>query len=145
MRSELYSLSLIVFFFQAEDGIRDSSVTGVQTCALPPNPTVATKTPSQSTCLAVALRLSGIRRSEIAITAAASGILMKNAQRQEACSISQPPRIGPAAVVIAVKPDQVPIAWPRVFSSKHAPIIDKLPGTRKAAPIPWPLRAITSC
>src|SRR5260370_32109606 len=24
-----------VFFFQAEDGIRDSSVTGVQTCALP--------------------------------------------------------------------------------------------------------------
>src|SRR5260370_15581691 len=28
--------SLVVFFFfQAEDGIRDSSVTGVQTCALP--------------------------------------------------------------------------------------------------------------
>ena len=25
----------IPFFFQAEDGIRDSSVTGVQTCALP--------------------------------------------------------------------------------------------------------------
>ena len=25
----------IHFFFQAEDGIRDSSVTGVQTCALP--------------------------------------------------------------------------------------------------------------
>src|SRR5260370_15148587 len=27
--------SSIFFFFQAEDGIRDSSVTGVQTCALP--------------------------------------------------------------------------------------------------------------
>src|SRR5436189_3458062 len=27
--------SLLVFFFQAEDGIRDTSVTGVQTCALP--------------------------------------------------------------------------------------------------------------
>src|SRR5687767_15962714 len=26
---------LIVFFFQAEDGIRDKLVTGVQTCALP--------------------------------------------------------------------------------------------------------------
>src|SRR5207237_3587453 len=26
---------LFYFFFQAEDGIRDSSVTGVQTCALP--------------------------------------------------------------------------------------------------------------
>src|SRR5260370_18978945 len=25
----------MIFFFQAEDGIRDSSVTGVQTCALP--------------------------------------------------------------------------------------------------------------
>src|SRR5437762_8872695 len=25
----------IFFFFQAEDGIRDTSVTGVQTCALP--------------------------------------------------------------------------------------------------------------
>ena len=25
----------VIFFFQAEDGIRDWSVTGVQTCALP--------------------------------------------------------------------------------------------------------------
>src|SRR3989339_1706393 len=29
------ALALKVFFFQAEDGIRDCSVTGVQTCALP--------------------------------------------------------------------------------------------------------------
>src|SRR5260370_5603403 len=29
----------VFFFFQAEDGIRDSSVTGVQTCALPISPT----------------------------------------------------------------------------------------------------------
>src|SRR5207237_7657940 len=29
------ALGLLSFFFQAEDGIRDSSVTGVQTCALP--------------------------------------------------------------------------------------------------------------
>src|SRR5260370_31953831 len=28
-------MSVVFFFFQAEDGIRDSSVTGVQTCALP--------------------------------------------------------------------------------------------------------------
>src|SRR5437764_9828542 len=27
--------SVFFFFFQAEDGIRDTSVTGVQTCALP--------------------------------------------------------------------------------------------------------------
>src|SRR5262249_57251129 len=30
-----HSLLVIFFFFQAEDGIRDWSVTGVQTCALP--------------------------------------------------------------------------------------------------------------
>src|SRR5207244_13560937 len=29
------SLRFLVFFFQAEDGIRDDLVTGVQTCALP--------------------------------------------------------------------------------------------------------------
>src|SRR5207237_2301055 len=29
------SFMFCCFFFQAEDGIRDSSVTGVQTCALP--------------------------------------------------------------------------------------------------------------
>ena len=28
------------FFFQAEDGIRDTSVTGVQTCALPISKTI---------------------------------------------------------------------------------------------------------
>src|SRR5207245_4683916 len=28
-------LSCVCFFFQAEDGIRDATVTGVQTCALP--------------------------------------------------------------------------------------------------------------
>src|SRR5690606_39751324 len=31
----IYNLCFIVFFFQAEDGIRDFHVTGVQTCALP--------------------------------------------------------------------------------------------------------------
>src|SRR5207245_3079903 len=30
-----YVTSIYVFFFQAEDGIRDATVTGVQTCALP--------------------------------------------------------------------------------------------------------------
>src|SRR5690554_7367084 len=31
----LMSYRYIFFFFQAEDGIRDADVTGVQTCALP--------------------------------------------------------------------------------------------------------------
>src|SRR2546430_7531453 len=33
--SMLLSVILLFFFFQAEDGIRDLTVTGVQTCALP--------------------------------------------------------------------------------------------------------------
>src|SRR3712207_8380430 len=33
--NHILSLVLIFFFFQAEDGIRDIGVTGVQTCALP--------------------------------------------------------------------------------------------------------------
>src|SRR5207245_6638375 len=32
---------LLFFFFQAEDGIRDATVTGVQTCALPISPSPA--------------------------------------------------------------------------------------------------------
>src|SRR5699024_5065639 len=31
----LFAVFRVVFFFQAEDGIRDRNVTGVQTCALP--------------------------------------------------------------------------------------------------------------
>src|SRR5688500_20363452 len=44
---------LVVFFFQAEDGIRDYKVTGVQTCALPicrsPQPARTAARPSGST------------------------------------------------------------------------------------------------
>src|SRR2546430_7489488 len=37
LKNDLFALSkeVCVFFFQAEDGIRDLTVTGVQTCALP--------------------------------------------------------------------------------------------------------------
>ena len=33
--AEVDAVEMLFFFFQAEDGIRDTSVTGVQTCALP--------------------------------------------------------------------------------------------------------------
>src|SRR5256885_12461634 len=39
--SETMSSLLFFFFFQAEDGIRDYKVTGVQTCALPISRTFA--------------------------------------------------------------------------------------------------------
>src|SRR5260370_5127382 len=35
MAFHFFECEITFFFFQAEDGIRDSSVTGVQTCALP--------------------------------------------------------------------------------------------------------------
>src|SRR5437868_14875921 len=34
-KTTTFSLFSLIFFFQAEDGIRDRNVTGVQTCALP--------------------------------------------------------------------------------------------------------------
>src|SRR5688572_33083441 len=44
---------MLVFFFQAEDGIRDLTVTGVQTCALPicsaPGSTVHCSSTAEST------------------------------------------------------------------------------------------------
>src|SRR5438034_11114866 len=40
----MWCLCCIFFFFQAEDGIRDHCVTGVQTCALPISVTGATAT-----------------------------------------------------------------------------------------------------
>src|SRR5216684_1077119 len=40
-----YHLYFFFFFFQAEDGIRDVAVTGVQTCALPIYPTPLSMAP----------------------------------------------------------------------------------------------------
>src|SRR5699024_12625904 len=39
----LGSCSFFCFFFQAEDGIRDRNVTGVQTCALPISPVLQSR------------------------------------------------------------------------------------------------------
>src|SRR2546430_11279399 len=39
---EVVQYAVLFFFFQAEDGIRDLTVTGVQTCALPIYPVAST-------------------------------------------------------------------------------------------------------
>src|SRR2546430_11391694 len=41
---------LFFFFFQAEDGIRDLTVTGVQTCALPISSATAATSPGSASC-----------------------------------------------------------------------------------------------
>src|SRR5256885_8552639 len=43
--------TVMCFFFQAEDGIRDYKVTGVQTCALPISPASPSNPPSASVAL----------------------------------------------------------------------------------------------
>src|SRR2546422_7969595 len=45
----IYGLVRFFFFFQAEDGIRDVAVTGVQTCALPISRVIFTAFASWST------------------------------------------------------------------------------------------------
>src|SRR3954449_13637930 len=44
-------MGIIVFFLQAEDGIRDESLTGVQTCALPISPPYRTGPPLRDPAL----------------------------------------------------------------------------------------------
>src|SRR2546423_9203783 len=50
---DVYDMWFFFFFFQAEDGIRDKLVTGVQTCALPISPSLQAAlpgTPSAAAC-----------------------------------------------------------------------------------------------
>src|SRR5438034_11332613 len=63
----LISISGLFFFFQAEDGIRDHCVTGVQTCALPILPAerrrrVARRGPALAIRLVPALRRAALLR-----------------------------------------------------------------------------------
>src|SRR5205823_2894576 len=70
-----------------------------------------------------------------------SGTFRKNAARQLTCSMSHPPITGPAAAVIELNADQVPIARPRSLSSNVALMMARLPGTRNPAPTPCRARA----
>src|SRR6266478_6738803 len=63
----LFDIIVFFFFFQAEDGIRDLTVTGVQTCALPISamlrPAISAATPSITFCCTSGVSL-GVPRSE---------------------------------------------------------------------------------
>src|SRR5256886_935715 len=58
------ALGVLSFFFQAEDGIRDLTVTGVQTCALPIS--LPTRTSSWSD---MRVNLTGMRVSSCSVSA----------------------------------------------------------------------------
>src|SRR3989442_9216103 len=72
--------ALCSFFFQAEDGIRDADVTGVQTCALP-------ITPLQIASAYTAFAANGTRTTPVAIDRITTGkgttIAQPTAQKNE--------------------------------------------------------------
>src|SRR2546423_2041814 len=59
---EAFSASVHFFFFQAEDGIRDKLVTGVQTCALP-----ISRLPMGASLLALGRKAEAVRELQRAV------------------------------------------------------------------------------
>src|SRR5260370_23220787 len=72
-RVSSWSLKCIIFFFQAEDGIRDSSVTGVQTCALPISYTLTVAMTGCSTDVVKNVALDAGTTATVRIKLVASG------------------------------------------------------------------------
>src|SRR6266542_6267788 len=87
----LYQISQIffIFFFQAEDGIRDATVTGVQTCALPisfgvpPQYQVQYVMPRRTNGLAVASLACGIGQLFFWFLAAIPAVVLGHMARRQ--------------------------------------------------------------
>src|SRR5256885_12792742 len=76
-------VSIFFFFFQAEDGIRDYKVTGVQTCALPI---------SDDDRVAAAMAAAEQRRRERDPSAGLQGLRSRRRRRATRRSIAPSPR-----------------------------------------------------
>src|SRR6185369_3203310 len=88
---------------------------------------------------------AGTRHITINTVTTASGAFRKNTHRHDPCSTSHPPSTGPSAVIIIEKPDQVPIALPRLSGGKCALTSARLFGTSIAPPTPCNARAAINC
>src|SRR5207302_3053055 len=85
-------LNLLFFFFQAEDGIRDFHVTGVQTCALPILALVGTSGAGKSTIASLvprlydvdggAVRLSGVDVRDLSFDSLRQTLGMRSEERR---------------------------------------------------------------
>src|SRR5437762_13169598 len=76
-----------MFFFQAEDGIRDTSVTGVQTCALP----ILTMSPAQTPPSVRASAMTAVRNANCVPACAGSHERMSSATNG---AVPSPPQNG---------------------------------------------------
>src|SRR2546430_13375613 len=74
------------FFFQAEDGIRDLTVTGVQTCALPISIRAVTQNRAMSACLGV--RAGAVDAVTFGLGAGLAGLA--------GCALTQIGNVGPS-------------------------------------------------
>src|SRR3712207_7586753 len=76
----------VFFFFQAEDGIRDIGVTGVQTCALPIfatlYPNVLVSSTSSSNTLTIANSASGHYALQVMTVVAAVMLPLRSEERR---------------------------------------------------------------
>ena len=110
-------------------------------------PRLITASPAPTTSSARAAcgsRVSGTAYSAHPTASAATGRLMRKAQRQPGPSTSQPPTKGPTAPATPPSPDHAPTALARSAGTKTACRMARLPGVRRAAPTPWSTRAATS-
>src|SRR5689334_25096842 len=64
----------LFFFFQAEDGIRDGTVTGVQTCALPISGSTTVRAPVVSRATRLPPEVTSVREGVPDSTAVVSGV-----------------------------------------------------------------------
>src|SRR2546422_1924890 len=107
----------VLFFFQAEDGIRDVAVTGVQTCALPiwPSRTAHTRNhPGASRCSATGRLPSGGDEDRLA-TAGRHG--------SQSCDVSPPHPLKNRRPRVRSPATRVPWDWwarlPATRSEEH--------------------------
>src|SRR2546430_11825546 len=86
-------LILFFFFFQAEDGIRDLTVTGVQTCALPIFRSVCTRLRATSRASTRTLRSAACPTALASMRAATSAplnpaaLIIRTCGRYKECAI----------------------------------------------------------
>src|SRR2546429_2139811 len=87
------SACFVFFFFQAEDGIRDVAVTGVQTCALPILSGGPTPDPRPGVCGSPGLRAGGGRAWVVSESGTAVRELATCATDSRSVFSSQPARV----------------------------------------------------